>query len=173
MNDDISNLRMRLAAARIRFDRLSTIKARTDQSLDALAGEIDTLTIEIAASSIIRTAASLYPNRRQCQTGQDQEKNMAISKLLERELAVQMPGLRRQFFNLTSEQRETVELAYRRHALAAHKSGMLPDRMFLPELIGDIRSGIYYKDETESVEQYRRSRSRGSQTDAKVMSAGA
>lgn len=173
MNNDVSNLRVRLAAARIKFDRLSAIKSRTDEQIDALAKEIDTLTIEIMASSIIRSAAQLYPNRRPTKKGSDQEENMAISKLLERELARQMPGLRRQFFNLTDEQRATVELKFRRHAIAAHKTNLAPDRMFLPELISDIRSGIFYKDEAESVEQYRRSHSRGSNTDAEVMTANA
>ena len=98
---------------------------------------------------------------------------MATSKLLERELARQMPGLRRQFFNLTDEQRETVEIEFRRHAIAAHKTDLAPDRMFLPELISDIRSGIFYKDEAESVEQYRRSHSRDTYIDAEVMSANA
>lgn len=86
MNNDVSNLRVRLAAARIKFDRLSAIKSRTDEQIDALAKEIDTLTIEIMASSIIRSAAQLYPNRRPTKKGSDQEENMAMQKLLEREL---------------------------------------------------------------------------------------
>jgi len=171
MNNDVSNLRGRLAAARIKFDRLSAIKARTDEQVDALAKEIDMLTIEITASSIIRSAAQLYPNRRVSPAETTNEENLAPSKLLQRELARQMPGLRRQFFRLTDEQRETVELEYRRHALAAHKSDMDPDRMFLSELIGDIRSGIFYKDENESVEEYRRNHSRGQRPLAKASTA--
>jgi len=43
--------------------------------------------------------------------------------------------------------------------------------MFLSELIGDIRSGIFYKDENESVEEYRRNHSRGQRPLAKASTA--
>jgi hypothetical protein len=54
---------------------------------------------------------------------------------------------RRAFLAFSPEQKETIELEYRRHVMACHRSGCEPDPRFLPELVADVRSGIHFKEE--------------------------
>lgn len=135
MSISIDKLQKRRVELQSKLDRMLLRKATLNDSLDAVAAELEAVTHEIALASIFRSNVRLYRPR--------QEKDMPITKRLHDALATQVISVRRRFFRLDDDQQAIVEKEFRRHAMACLKAGIATEERFLPELIDDVEKGFY------------------------------
>ena len=70
-----------------------------------------------------------------------------MNDILNHYLQKQQPGVWRAFDRLSDAHKEAVQTAFMTHVRACVKSRVPVDPHFLPEIIGDVRSGIYFKEE--------------------------
>ena len=136
MPEPIWKMRTRQRALQVKLDNALVRKAKLDDYIDRLAKALDIENIEIAVAEDWDNLVRLYPPK-------VKEEFMAVSPLLEKYLSKEHTKVRKAFFALTTLEQGTVELEFRRHAIACRKAGIAPDAMFLGELIGDIKRGIH------------------------------
>lgn len=135
----MTDLRTRRAELRIEFDRLAWRLRMTQNRLDVIAKELDTLNIEILVSGI--GEERMYPMKK---LSEPPKQKVMISKRLAHALVMQDLHVRRAFANLPEVHQKAVEDALKHHHEMCRKCGLEPDDKFLSELIKDVRSGVHF-----------------------------
>ncbi len=140
MAEPVWKLRARQRALQVKLDNALARKAKLDDYVDRLAKALDIENIEIAVAEDWDNLVRLYPPK-------VKEDTMAVSSLLQGYLAREHMKVRKAFFRLTPLQQGTVELEFRRHAIACRNHGVEPDPHFLNEVITDIKRGVHNREE--------------------------